>query len=204
MSQVYSTEELIEILASERQACIKGERLNLKAKASGNPAIDCLLNVEGLQKFTAYQDFKATVHRYQRERQVSGIVWRHLQVKGKTLHYPVVHEQLIALSRDLEILKAHQAEVLAFWQEVTLGMELYLTVASGKDYRPIAPGEVEGLARRTEWVYLWKWEKSDFLEMVLQLGWGKPSEASYRRGWPASGSEYVHAVKPGARPICGR
>ncbi|MGK7902079.1 MAG: hypothetical protein AB4352_11840 [Hormoscilla sp.] len=202
MSRVYSTEELIEILARERQACMQGERLNLKAKASGNPAIDCLLNVEGLQKFTAYQDFKGTVHRYQREHQVSGIVWRMLLVKGKTLHYPVVHEHLIALPGDLEILKAHQAEVLVFWQEVTPEMELYLSLGSGKDYRPIAPGEVEELAGRTQWANLWKWEKSDFLEMVLQLGWGKPSEASYRRGWPASGSEYVHAVKPGARPIC--
>lgn len=202
MSQVYSTEELIEILALERLACMKGERLNLRAKASGNPAIDCLLDVEGLQKFTAYQDFKATIHRYQRERLVSGIVWRQLTVKGKTLRYPVVDEDLIALEGDLETLKRHQGAVLAFWQSVTPGMELYLSLGAGKDFQPIAPGEVERLAGRTQWANLWKWEKSDFLEMVLQLGWGKPSEASYRRGWPASGSEYVHAVKPGARPIC--
>ena len=202
MSQVYSTEKLIEILASERLACMKGERLNLKAKASGNPAIDCLLDVEGLQKFTAYQDFKATIHRYQREHLVSGIVWRQLKVLDKTLEYPVVDEDLIALKGDLETLKSYQGAVLAFWQSVTPEMELYLSLGVGKDFRPISPLEVEGLAGRTEWAFLWKWEKSDFLEMVLQLGWGKPSEASYRRGWPASGSEYVHAVKPGAHPIC--
>ena len=202
MSEVYNTQELIEILASERQACMKGERLNLRVKASGHPAIDCLVDVEGLQKFTAYQDFRAAVHRYQRERQVSGIVWRRLTVKNQTLRYPVVHEQLMAIASDVEILKSYQASVLQFWQRVTLGMDLYLSIGGGKDYRAIAPGEIEGIARRTEWGTLWKWEKSAFLEMVLQLAWGKPEEASYRRGWPASGSEYIHAVKPGARPIC--
>ena len=202
MSEVYNTQELIEILASERQACIKGERLNLTVKASGNPAIDCLVDVEGLQKFTAYQDFRAAVHRYQRERQVSGIVWRHLTVQNKTLRYPVVHEQLIAIAGDVEILKSYQASVLAFWQQVTRGMDLYLSIGGGKDYRAIASGEIESIASRTEWGTLWKWEKSAFFEMVLQLAWGKPEEASYRREWPASGSEYIHAVKPGARPIC--
>jgi len=49
---------------------------------------------------------------------------------------------------------------------------------------------------------IFKWEKSNFLEMLLQLGWGKLEEAAYRRGWPVSGSEYVHAVKPGKLPNC--
>ena len=30
----------------------------------------------------------------------------------------------------------------------------------------------------------------------------QPQEAAYRRGWPDSGSEYIHAVNPGNRPIC--
>jgi len=38
----------------------------LAAKASGNPLIDKYLRSDGIQKFTAYQDF-AAVHRYQRE-----------------------------------------------------------------------------------------------------------------------------------------
>lgn len=44
--------------------------------------------------------------------------------------------------------------------------------------------------------------KIELLEMLLQLGWGQPSEAGDRRGWPQSGSENIHAVKPGQRPIC--
>lgn len=202
MTKVYTTKELIQILADERHACLKGQRLKLAATASGNPLIDKFIRTDGVQKFTAYQDFKAAVHLYQREHQVSGIVWRQLTVKGKILSYPEVDAQLIALPSDLETLKAVKASMLAFWQEVTDGMELYLSVNNGKDYRLITPPEVGRITQQTEWASLCKWENTNFLEIILQLGWGQPAEAAYKRGWPASGSEYVHAVNPGKRPLC--
>ena len=200
MSKVYTTEELIKILAEERQACLNGQRLNLTAKASGNPVVDMLLKPHGIQKFRAYQDFKATVHRYQRENQVSGIVWHQITAKGKTLQLPELGGQLIALPDDIETLKAAKDSIVRFWHEVTTGMELYLIVNNAKDHRLIASSDVGRIAYRTQWANLCKWEKSDFLEIVLQLGWGKPEEAAYKRGWPHSGSEYVHAVLPGNFP----
>src|SRR4028119_2079781 len=115
MPQVYSTEELIKILADERQACLNGKRMTLAATASGNPLIDKFIKSDGVQKFTAYQDFKAAVHRYQRENDVSGIVWRQLTVKGKTLSYPEVDAQLIAVQSDIELLKNFKAHIIAFW-----------------------------------------------------------------------------------------
>jgi len=202
MSNVHTTQELIQILANERQACLQGKRLNLAVKASGNIVIDKYLKTEGWQKFTAYQDFKAAIHRYQRENGVSGIVWRQLTLKGKILCYPEVDGQLIALPSDLEVLKAAKASILAFWREVIVGMDLYLSFNNGKDHQLIMPADVDRITRRTEWASLWKSENSNFLEMILQLGWGQPQEASYRRGWPESGSEYIHAVNPGNRPIC--
>lgn len=201
MSRVYTTEELIEILADERRACLTGQRLNLAAQVSGNPVIDQFLSTEGFQKFAAYQDFRASVHRYQREHKVSGLVWRYLTLKDKTLHYPVVDDQLIALTSDIEILKANRDKILTFWHEVTDGLDLYLSMNNCKDYRAIAPDDVSRIAVRTEWANLCKWEKSEFLEIVLQLGWGKPEDAAYKRGWPTSGSEYVHAVNPGKRVV---
>ena len=170
--------------------------------ATGNPVIDRFLKSEGVQKFTAYQNFKAAVHEYQREHQVSGIVWREIAVKGNTLRYPAVDDELIALPIDLITLKAAKISMLEFWQQVTAGMDLYLSINSGKDFRSIEPVDVEAIAQRTEWASLSNWEKLDFLEILLQLGWGKPEEACYKRGWPTSGSEYIHAVKPGQRPIC--
>lgn len=203
MPKVYTTEELIKILATERRACLNGQRLNLAAKTSGvNPLIDKFLKPEGIQKFTAYQDFKAAVHRYQREHNVSGIVWRQLTLKDKTLRIPEVDAQLIALSSDIETLKAAKNSIMLFWHEATAEMDLYLSVNNGKDHRMIMPPDVDRISCGTEWASLWKWEKSDFLEIVLQLGWGKPEEAAYKRGWPHSGSEYIHAVNPGNSPIC--
>lgn len=203
MPKVYTTEELIKILATERRACLNGQRLNLAAKTSGvNPLIDKFLKPEGIQKFTAYQDFKAAVHRYQREHNVSGIVWRQLTLKDKTLRIPEVDAQLIALPSDIETLKAAKNSIMLFWHEATADMDLYLSVNNGKDHRMIMAPDVDRIACGTEWASLWKWEKSDFLEIVLQLGWGKPEEAAYKRGWPHSGSEYIHAVNPGNSPIC--
>jgi hypothetical protein len=201
MSKVYTTQELIEILAAERQACLKGERLKLAVTVSGNPVIDQFIKSEGLQKFTAYQDFKAAIHNYQREYQVSGVVWREMTVKGKTLRYPEVDGQLIALVEDLDILKAAKNSVLEFWDEVTAEMDLYLALNNGKDHQQIMPADVERIVKRTEWASLWKWENSNWLEIILQLGWGKPEEAAYKRDFPVSGSEYIHAVYPGNRPI---
>jgi hypothetical protein len=202
MSEVYSTEELVKILADERRACMNGERLNLTTSVSGNPIIDRFLKPDGIQKFSAYRDFKASVHRYQRQHQVSGIVWRQVTLKGKTLHYPVIDDQLIALASDLEILKKAKASILGFWWQATLGMDLYLSINPGRDYRQIAPEAVGAIAYKTEWASLSQHGNSTFLEIILQLGWGKPEEASYKRGWPTSGSEYIHAVNPGKHPIC--
>jgi hypothetical protein len=201
MSKVYTTQELIQILAAERQACLKGKRLKLEVIVSGNPVIDQFITTEGLQKFTAYQDFKASIHEYQRENLVSGIVWKNLNIKSKTLHYPEVDAQLIALNSDLEILTKARNSMLEFWQEITSEMELYLSVSNGKQHAKINTLDVERIARRTEWVGLIKWENTNFLEVILQMGWGKPEEAAYKRGRPHSGSEFIHAVNPGNYPI---
>ncbi|MCC5651478.1 hypothetical protein LC609_16905 [Nostoc sp. XA013] len=201
MSKVYTAQELIKILADERQACLKGKRLKLEIPVSGNPVIDQFLITDGLQQFTAYQDFKTAIHNYQRENQVSGIIWREVTVKGKNLNYPEVDSELIALTSDLEILKAAKNSIVEFWYEVSMGMDLYLSFNNSKQYQRIVTSDVERIVQRTEWAGLCKWENSSFLEMILQLGWGKPEEASYKRGRPQSGSEYIHAVNPGNRPI---
>ncbi|WP_414530243.1 hypothetical protein [Nodularia chucula] len=201
MSKVYTSEELIQILADERQACLRGKRLKLEVTVSGNPVIDQFIQTDGLQKFTAYQDFKAAIHDYQRENQVSGIVWREMTVNGKTLRYPEVDTELIALSTDLELIKAHKNTILEFWYKVTVGMDLYLSFNNNKQHQKILQPDVERIAQITEWASLWKWENSNFLELILQLGWGKPEEARYKRGRPQSGSEQIHAVNPGNHPI---
>ncbi|BAZ65523.1 MAG: hypothetical protein KME28_13275 [Pelatocladus maniniholoensis HA4357-MV3] len=200
-SKVYTTEDLIKILAAERQACLKGDRLKLEVDVSGNPVIDQFIRTDGLQMFTAYQDFKAAIHEYQKEYLVSGIIWREVSVKGKTLRYPEIDSQLIALSGDLNILKVAKNSILEFWNQVTIEMDLYLSIKNGKQYQQIIKADVDRIAHRTEWASICCFEKSNFLEIILQLGWGQPQEACYKRGFPTSGSEFIHAVNPGNHPI---
>jgi hypothetical protein len=201
MSQLYSTEDLLRILDHERKACMNGQRLSLAVQPSGNPAIDFFLKTDGIRGFTAYQQFRSTVHEYQRSQQVSGIVWQTIVVAGKLLHFPKVDSQLIALANDLEILAAAKVEIYNFWQAVTADLELYLSLHGGKLYQSIAPVDVERIVQRSEWLSLQQQGKPPNLELILQLGWGQPEEAAYRREFPESGSEYVHAVSPGSRPI---
>jgi len=201
MSKLYTTQELIQVLAEERQACLKGKRLKLEVTVSSDPVIDQFIRTDGLQKFTAYQDFKAAIHEYQRENQVSGILWKDVTVKGKTLHYPEVDADLIALDSDLDIIKSAKNSILEFWYIVALEMDLYLSFSNGKQYQKIIKPDVQRIVQRTEWASLLKWENANFLEIILQLGWGKPEEAHYKRGRPHSGSEFIHAVNPGNYPI---
>ena len=203
MSSSYSTEDLIRILAEERRACMNGHRLNLAATPSnGVSVIDHFLRTDGIQKFTAYSDFRGTVHQYQQEHQVSGTVWQSLTLGNLTLRFPKVDDQLVSLPADLALLRSMRPAILSFWQEVTQGMELYLSLNGGKAHRPVEFRDVDRIIQHTEWASLATQGSDRCLEIILQLGWGKPEEATYRRGFPDSGSEYVHAVNSGMQPFC--
>ncbi|WP_238393144.1 hypothetical protein [Myxacorys almedinensis] len=202
MSRTYSTQDLLRILAQERQACMNGQRLNLAAIPSGvNPLIDRFVNADGIQRFTAYNDFRQTIHRYQQEHQISGLVWEEIQINGKSLRYPKVDDQLVSLASDLRVLRSHKTTIVKFWRDLTPTMDLYLGLNSGKLHRSISKPDLDRILARAEWASLTQQGKAETLELILQLGWGKPEEALYRRGFPDSGSEYVHAVQPGNLPI---
>jgi hypothetical protein len=202
MPEIYSTEELIQILSRERQACMNGQRLNLAAMPSGiNPLLDRFVNSDGIQRFTAYRDFRTAIHQYQIEHQVSGIVWSSMTVDGKTCVYPKIHEHLISLPSDLAVLRAEKMSIVQFWQTITTGLDLYLSMNSGKLHQLVGQQDVDRILQRSEWAVLSQQGKAETLELILQLGWGKPEGAVYRRGFPESGSEYIHAVQPGYVPI---
>ena len=204
MSAMYTTEDLIQILAAEQRACVTGQRLNLRTATDGmSPLITHFLNTEGLQKFTAYEEFRQTIHQYQLDHQVSGVVWRRVDLQGQVLHYPTIHDQLIALPNDRRLLQEFQDKILKFWQRATKGWDLYLSVNMGRDHQPIQALDVDRIAQRTEWAMLMVHGREISQEITLQLGWGEPREATGRRGFPKAGSELICAVKPGRRPIVG-
>lgn len=203
MQQGYDTQELIEILAAERRACLEGKRLYVSESASsGHPILDHFLQTEGLQKYNAFQGFKAAVHAYQQREKVSGLIWQQVTVRGEQLAFPMVHPQLRALPGDLEQLRSYVAPLVDLWGRMTQGLDLYLAVEQGKNFLPAGEADVAAILPRTHWATLQAWEREDFFEILLQLGWGQPGEAAHWRAWPDSGSEYVHGVLPGHRPIC--
>jgi hypothetical protein len=201
MSPTYTTADLIRILAEERRACMNGQRLNLAVSPSGSPFLDKFLQPDGLQKFTAYNDFRSAVHQYQRDHQVSGVIWQSLTLKDRSIQFPKVDDQLAALPEDLRLLKSFKGTLYDFWCEITTGMDLYLSLNAGKSHRPITSIDVNRILQRSEWLTLSQQGARETLEIILQMGWGKPEEATYRRGFPESGSEYIHAVNPGRQPL---
>ncbi len=202
MERVYSTEELREILAEERHACISGKRLNLAAQPSGmNHVIDRLIEPSGIQKFTAYENFRATIHQYQHEHQVSGVVWQTITIADRCLRFPQIDEQLASLSQDLRVLWAAKPSIIGFWQQVTSSMHCFLAVQRGTRFEPIDRAAIESIIQRTEWATIAHHGRNQNLEVILQLGWGRPDDARYRRDVPKSGSEFIHAVFPGHAPL---
>jgi hypothetical protein len=202
MTEVYTTADLVEILSQERRACVNGRRLNLSASVSGvNPLIDQFLNPEGIQKFSAYQDFRAKVHDYQRQHQVSGIVWRQMTCAGQTLSFPQIAEELIALASDQQLLHQYRQQIYQFWLQQAEVRDIYLSINWGKDYLQINLAAVEAIFTYAAWASLDHQCYSGFTELILQLGWGDPREARYSRHWPEPGSEFIHAITPGYTPI---
>ncbi len=201
MDRPYTTQELVDILAQEHQACIKGERLDLNATISGNPLLDQLINPEGAQSFAAYQGFRRTIHSYQRREQISGLLWHTIELNQERLTFPKLHEHLIALPRDIQQLRNYLKPVCQFWKRAMASMDLYLECDRGRAHQLITMGDMEPLIRSKQWATLRKHERAQFLEVVLELGWGDPSQALHRQGWPDSGVDYIHGVRPGSKPI---
>ncbi|MBW4487841.1 MAG: hypothetical protein KME12_08630 [Trichocoleus desertorum ATA4-8-CV12] len=202
MSTVYTTEDLLRILAQEYRACLNGQRLNLAATGvEANPVVAPFLNTEAIQKFSAYRDFRAAVHRYQIEQQVSGIVWRQLSVQDQTVEFPEVAEQLVALPSDVVVLRQAKSTILSFWSEVTVGMDFYLVTNQGKESDRVTAAEMSPIAQQSAWVGLSKHERVDFLQVILQLGSDRRPATSYPQGWLELGSDFICAVNPGQNPI---
>jgi hypothetical protein len=91
---------------------------------------------------------------------------------------------------------------LIFWQQVTTTLALFLSVAQGNRFTPLPDrASINPLIARSEWATIAHHGTGDRLEVILQLGWGKPDAARYQRDSPASGSEFIHAVFPGREPL---
>ena len=190
----YTTEQLIEILDDELRATWKGERIVMSSdQRLSNPVVAKALGTEKLSKVFAYQDFRRQIHDYQREHEVSGIVWKTRQFGGQTVRVPEIHGQLIPIETDKQMMIGAKSSILDFWRQGTDGMLLWLTGESRKQPEPTQVGtsDVERLATDAEWVELDVGQS----ELYLSLCWGTPKECHYQWAWPDSWCERVIASK---------
>ena len=184
----YTTQELIQILDQELQATWQGRRIVLSsAERINNPVIAKALNLQKISKVFAYQDFRRQIHEYQHQYRVSGLVWRETTFKERRLRFPELHNQLVAVPGDKEMLMAAKESVWEFWQEVTEKMGFWL---AGDRHRQITADYVDYLARQSEWAEI----DAARTELYLGLCWGNPQECQYRWAKPKSGCNRIIAA----------
>ena len=202
MVHAYTTTELLEILQVEQQACMRGERLSLSPASHGvSPFIDKFVESTGLQSFSAYNNFRQTIHEYQKANNISGIVWENVTLWGRSMRFPSIHEQLASLESDLVLLAKMKSPITVFWQQAITGLDLSLGLQGGKVFQKATLDDISRIYHRSQWAKLCHQGRDETLEIILELGWGKPEDSADRKGFPESGSERIHAVLRGKHPL---
>ena len=177
----YSTQQLLDILDQELRATWNGKRILLSsAERLDNPVVAKALDMQKVGKVFAYQDFRRQVHEYQQAYQVSGLIWRDCHFQGRSVRFPELHNQLIAVAGDKERLMAAKTEILEFWQVCTQGMGFWL---AAHHHRPLRPDSLADFIQETEWAEL----DATQSELFLGLCWGNPQDYQYDWAKPESG-----------------
>ena len=203
----YTTQELIEILDRELQENWKGKRILLSsAKRIDDPVVAKALDMDRVSKVYAYREFRAQIHEYQQKHQISGIIWRNCTFKERTIRYPEVHNQLIPVRGDKEILINAKGAILEFWYQVTEGMNFWLVNTPGNRgnnphnlHQKITLNYLHKLTQQIEWAEI----DAARTEIYLGLCWGHPHEYRYQWAKPKSGCDRIIAAltKPSAIKI---
>lgn len=192
---LYATDQLIDILDAELRAMWRGDRiLPSSVQRLEHPAIAHMLGAQKLSRCYGYRDFREQIHQYQREHQVSGLVWRSCTFERQIICYPELHNQLIAIPSDREILLEAKTQVLDFWREVTAQIPVW---SHSLPPHPVASTEVEAIAPQAEWVEI----DATRTELYLGLCWGDLREYQFPNAKPASGCARFIAARDRPTPI---
>ena len=191
----YTTNELIAILDCELRENWKGQRVVLSTKERINdPVVAKALNMDRVNKVFAYRDFRDRVHEYQHQHRVSGIVWRTCTFKQQSITYPEIHNQLVPIKGDKEILISARSKILNFWHQVTSQMKFWLvnhrSDRQGNHHQLISRDYLHKLIAQTEWAEI----DAARTEIYLGLCWGNPQEHQYQWAKPKSGCDRIIAT----------
>ncbi len=183
----YTTEELLSFLDQELRAAWRGERVVLSSTERLNPVVAKAIGTEKLSKVFAVQDFRDQIHQYQREHNVSGLVWHTCHFGGRSHQFPELHPHLIPIPADKATLVAAKVGVIEFWRSAIAGLQLW---QSGPPPRPVALATVERWIAETEWAEV----DATRTELYLHLCWGNPKVCHYDWAKPESGCKRIIAA----------
>jgi hypothetical protein len=191
----YTTDELIKILDCELKENWKGRRVVLSSvQRINDPVVAKALNMDQVNKVFAYRDFRSQIHEYQHQHRVSGVIWRSCTFAQQSITYPEIHNQLIPVEGDKEILIAARTKILNFWERVTSQMNFWLvnhqTNQQGNHHRKISSDYLRKLIGQTEWAEI----DAARTEIYLGLCWGDPKESQYQWAKPKSGCDRIIAT----------
>jgi hypothetical protein len=184
----HSTEDLLKILDQELQATWRGERLVLSSEHRlDNPVIAKALGSHKLSKVFAFQDFREQIHQYQREHNVSGLIWRECRFQGHQVWFPELHSQLTAIPADKASLMAAKSTVLTFWHTASANLRVW---RAGHEPKEIARETLVKSMQRAEWAEVCATRE----ELYLSLCWGNPKEYYCDWAYPESGCDRIIAT----------
>jgi hypothetical protein len=191
----YTTDELIKILDCELKENWKGRRVVLSsAQRLNDPVVAKALNIDQVNKVFAYRDFRSQIHEYQQQHQVSGVIWRSCTFNHQSITYPEIHNQLIPVEGDKDILIAARIKILHFWEQVTSQMKFWLVNqqrnSQGNHHQLISRDYLAKLIQQTEWAEI----DATRTEIYLGLCWGNPQESQYQWAKPKSGCDRIIAT----------
>ncbi|MBE9046474.1 hypothetical protein IQ255_19025 [Pleurocapsales cyanobacterium LEGE 10410] len=192
---IYTTDELIKILDCELKENWKGKRVVLSsAQRINDPVMAKALNMDRVNKVFAYRDFRSQIHQYQQQHGVSGIIWRTCSFNDHSITYPEIHNQLIPVSGDKEILISARPKIWDFWNRVTAKMNFWLVSSrlneQGNHHQLISREYLHKLVKQTEWLEI----DAARTEVYLGVCWGSPKDYQYQWAKPKSGCDRIIAT----------
>jgi hypothetical protein len=184
IDQIYTTEELSEILKQELMACVKGQRTfpmpdNAEEIASQYP-LGSFIGAQRLFQIGCYHEFRDQVQKYQLEHNVSGLVIKKHTIVDREYRFPEPEDQLNLTPDDYDVLKLSKPAIVEAFLSFDDGFT-YLSFGhedkAGCDFQvETTANYVRHFAESCDWAELS--QRSEYC-VTLRLGYGDYIESAF-------------------------
>jgi len=180
---IYTTEELIEILKKEQEACIKGQRTfpmpDNAEEIAKEYAIGKIVGAQGLFEIAVYHEFREQVQKYQIENGISGLETNSYLIGDKTYRFPIPVDQLELTSDDYHVLRlAKESIVEAFleWCDDSTYLSVSVELKDWDCHVETTKEYIMYFSSCCDWAEICG---KDDIELSLMIGYGDYHKAPY-------------------------